>query len=169
MVWTGSEAARGRVGVWCAGAVSERKAYKSDVSDAQWVLIEPVILAWKARRPSASGHRGGYAYREILNGILYQNRTGCQWDYLPHGLPPRGAVSYYFRLWREEGLDRVIHGLLRAQVRERAGRSEDPSAVVLDTRSVHAAVNVPAATAGKDANKKVPAASAAWPWTYWAW
>lgn len=136
--------------------MSERLAYKSDVSDAQWALIEPVILAWKAQHPSPTGHCGGYDYREIVNGIFYQNRTGCQWDYLPHDLPPRGAVSYYFRAWRDDGLDQVIHDLLRAQVRERAGRPEDPSLVVADTQSLHAANNVPAATTGKDANKKVP-------------
>lgn len=130
--------------------------YKSDVSDTQWALIQPVILAWKAQHPSPTGHAGGYDYREIVNGIFYQNRTGCQWEYLPHDLPPHGAVKYYFYLWRDEGLDEVIHDLLRAQVRERAGRTEDPSLVVADTQSLHAANNVPAATTGKDANKKVP-------------
>lgn len=136
--------------------MSERLPYKSDVSDAQWALIEPVILAWKAQHPSPTGHSGSYDYREIVNGIFHQNRTGCQWDYLPHDLPPRGAVSYYFRAWRDDGLDQVIHDLLRAQVRERAGRGEDPTLVVADTQSLHAANNVPAATTGRDANKKVP-------------
>lgn len=130
--------------------------YKSDVSDAQWALIGPVIMAWKVQHPSPTGHSGSYDYREIVNGIFYQNRTGCQWDYLPHDLPPPGAVKYYFYLWRDDGLDESIHDLLRAQVRERAGRAEDPSLVVADTQSLHAANNVPAATTGKDANKKVP-------------
>jgi hypothetical protein len=61
------------------------------------------------------------------------------------------VVKYYFYLWRDDGLDETIHDLLRAQVRER-----DPSLVVQDTQSLHAANNVPAATTGKDANKKVP-------------
>ncbi|MEW1632762.1 transposase [Streptomyces sp. NPDC093801] len=74
----------------------DRKPYSSDVSNEQWVLIEPVISAWKAGRPSASGHHGRYAMREIVNVILYQNRTGWQWDLLPHGLPPAGAVKYSF-------------------------------------------------------------------------
>jgi transposase len=136
--------------------VSERKRYPSDLSDERWALIEPVITAWKARRPSVSGHQGRYAMREILNAILYQGRTGCQWDYLPHDLPPRSAVYYYFAAWRDDGTDQTVHELLRCQVRERAGRLEDPSLVVLDTQSVHASVNVPAATTGRDAAKKVP-------------
>jgi transposase len=67
----------------------DRKRYPSDVSDERWALIEPVITAWKARHRSASGHQGGYEMREIVNAILYQSRTGCQWEYLPHDLPPR--------------------------------------------------------------------------------
>ncbi|WP_436789496.1 IS5 family transposase [Yinghuangia sp. YIM S10712] len=136
--------------------MSDRKPYKSDLSDERWALVEPVIAAWKARHPSVSGHQGNYAMREIVNAILYQSRTGCQWDYLPHDLPPPGAVKYYFYTWRNDGTDRTIHELLRCSVRERAGRLEDPSLVVLDTQSVHAAVNVPAATTGRDAAKKVP-------------
>jgi transposase len=136
--------------------VSERKRYPSDLSDERWALIEPVITAWKAAHPSVSGHQGRYEMREIVNAILYQGRTGCQWDYLPHDLPPRSAAYYYFAKWRDDGTDQTIHELLRCQVRERAGRLEDPSLVVLDTQSVHAAVNVPAATTGRDAAKKVP-------------
>ncbi len=88
--------------------------------------------------------------------ILYQGRTGCQWSYLPADLPPFGAVQYYFYTWRDDGTTEAIHELLRCQVRERAGRTEDPSLVVLDTQSLHAAAGVPATTTGRDAAKKVP-------------
>jgi transposase len=136
--------------------MSERKPYRSDVSDERWALMEPVITAWKAAHPSVSGHEGGYAMREIVNAILYQGRTGCQWDYLPHDLPPRSAVRYYYDLWRKDGTTETIHELLRCRLREKSGRLEDPSLVVLDTQSLHAAVGVPAATTGRDAAKKVP-------------
>jgi transposase len=136
--------------------VSERKPYKSDVSDAAWALIEPVIAAWKAAHPSASGNTGDYPMREIVNALLYQNRTGCQWAYLPHDLPPTSAVYYYYALWRDDGTTETIHELMRCHLRERRGRLEDPSLVVLDTQSLHAAAGVPAATTGKDAAKKVP-------------
>jgi transposase len=138
------------------GPVTERKPYPSDLSDAQWALIEPVITAWKAAHPSVSGHEGNYAMREIVNAIRYQGRTGVQWDYLPHDLPPKSATYYYFAKWRDDGTDQAIHDLLRWHLRERKGRLADPSLVVLDTQSVHVASGVPAETTGKDAAKKVP-------------
>jgi len=134
----------------------ERSRYPSDLTEERWALIKPVITAWKAAHPSVSGHQGRYEMREIVNAIFYQSRTGCQWEYLPHDLPPSGAVKYYFYKWRDDGTTETIHEILRCQVRERAGRAEDPTLVVLDSQSVHAAVNVPAATTGRDAGKKVP-------------
>ncbi|MFJ9855006.1 IS5 family transposase [Streptomyces sp. NPDC101150] len=133
-----------------------RKPYSSDVSDEQWVLVEPVITAWKAAHPSVSGHQGRYAMREIVNAILYQNRSDCQWDLLPHDLPLAGAVKYYFYKWRDDGTDQTIHDLLRWQLREKNRRLADPSLIVMDTQSIHAAVGVPAGTTGKDASKRVP-------------
>jgi transposase len=135
--------------------MGDRKPYPSDVTDAQWALIGPFLRAWKAKRVSVSGHQGDYDLREIVNAILYQNRTGCQWAYLPHDLPPKSATYYYFALWRDDGTDQAIHDLLRCQAREKAGRREDPTAVVLDSQSVRAANHVPAATTGKDVGKKV--------------
>lgn len=136
--------------------MGERKRYPSDLSDEQWAVVGPFLQAWKARHPSVSRHQGRYELREIVNSIFYQNRTGCQWAYLPHDLPPKSATYYYFALWRDDGTDQTIHDLLRCQAREKAGRAEDPSAVVLDTQSIRAANHVPAATTGKDAGKKVP-------------
>ncbi|MEN3583258.1 IS5 family transposase [Streptomyces sp. ZYX-F-203] len=136
--------------------MSMRKPYPSDLTDEQWELVEPVITAWKARHPSVSGHQGKYAMREIVNATLYQNRTGCQWEFLPHDMPPPGAVKYYFYLWRDEGTDQDIHDLLRWHLREKRKRLADPSLVILDTQSIHAAVGVPATTTGKDAAKRVP-------------
>ncbi|MEU5718579.1 transposase [Streptomyces sp. NPDC020403] len=71
---------------------SDRQSCKRDASDERRALIEPVISAWKARHRSVSGHQGNCGMREIVNALLYQSRTGCQWDYLPHDLPPAGAV-----------------------------------------------------------------------------
>ncbi|MFF4401972.1 transposase [Streptomyces sp. NPDC001480] len=108
------------------------------MSDERWALIEPVIVSWKAQHPSVSGHQGAYEMRESVNALLYQSRTGYQWDYLPHDLPPVGAVKCYFYKWRDDGTDQTIHDLLRWQVRENQGRKADPSLVVLDTQSLHA-------------------------------
>jgi transposase len=142
-------------------AVSERKSYKTDLSDEQWALVEPVITAWKGAHPSVSGHQDRYAMREIVNALLYQGRTGCQWDLLPHDFPPPGAVKYYFYTWPDDGTYQTIHDLLRWQVRERMGRKADPSLVVLDTQSVHAAAGVPAESTGRDAGRASSPASAA--------
>jgi transposase len=136
--------------------VSERKPYQSDLSDEQWALIEPVLTAWKNRHRSVSGHQGRYPMREIVNSILYQSRTGCQWALLPNDLPPKSATYYYFAAWRDDGTDQQIHELLRCQVRERNRRLEDPTLVILDTQSVRAATGVPAVTTGKDAAKRMP-------------
>ncbi|TXS68692.1 IS5 family transposase [Streptomyces sp. me109] len=136
--------------------MSERKPYQSDLTDEQWALIEPVLTAWKNRHRSVSGHQGRYSMREIVNSILYQSRTGCQWALLPNDLPPKSATYYYFAAWRDDGTDQQIHELLRCQVREKNRRLEDPTLVILDTQSVRAATGVPAATTGKDAAKRVP-------------
>ncbi|MGW1030536.1 IS5 family transposase [Streptomyces sp. NPDC002577] len=136
--------------------MSERKPYQSDLTDEQWALIEPVLTAWKNRHRSVSGHQGRYSMREIVNSILYQSRTGCQWALLPNDLPPKSATYYYFAAWRDDGTDQQIHELLRCQVRERNRRLEDPTLVILDTQSVRAATGVPAVTTGKDAAKRVP-------------
>jgi transposase len=156
MVWVRAESTGPQTVVCWGGGVSERTPYPSDLSDEQWALIDPVITAWKERHRSVSGHQGAYAMREIVNALLYQGRTGCQWAYLPHDLPPKSATYYYFAAWRDDGTDQVIHELLRCQVREKARRLEDPTLVVLDTQSVHVAAGVPAATTGRDPAKKVP-------------
>lgn len=136
--------------------MGDRAAYPSDLTDEQWEVLGPFLRAWKAKHPSVSGHQGGYDLREIVNAIFYQNRTSCQWRYLPHDLPPKSATYYYFALWRDDGTDQAIHDLLRCQAREKAGRAEDPTAAALDTQSIRAANHVPAATTGKDAGKRVP-------------
>lgn len=75
-----------------------------------------------------------YETREIVNAILYQARTGCQWRCLPHALPPMSAMYYYFGLWRDDGTTETIHDLLRCRAREMLRRHEDPSAVVTPGR-----------------------------------
>ncbi|MFF2808085.1 IS5 family transposase [Streptomyces sp. NPDC058000] len=91
-----------------------------------------------------------------VNTILYQARTGCQWRYLPHDLPPKSAVYYYFALWRDDGTAETIHDLLRWQAREMRKRHEDPTGVVLDSQTVRASANAPKDTTGLDPGKKSP-------------
>ncbi|MGW7461131.1 transposase [Streptomyces sp. NPDC054797] len=136
--------------------MGQRPPYPSDLPDEAWELIRPVITAWKARHPSVSGHGGAYDMREIVNAILYQARTGCQWRYLPHDLPPKSAVYYYFGKWRDDGTAETVHDLLHWQGRESSRRHEDPTAVILDSQTVRASVNAPKETTGLDPGKKSP-------------
>ncbi|MFD0337184.1 transposase [Streptomyces sp. NPDC127117] len=101
-------------------------------------MIEPLITAWMQERVScsATGDPGSCDLREIVNALLYKNRTGRQWRLLPHGFPAWSAVFYCFTLWRQDSVGRRIQEILRWQVRERAWRSEDLSLVISDTRSV---------------------------------
>ena len=77
--------------------------------------------------------------REVINGILYLNRTGCSWRMLPHDLPPWGTVHYYYRRFRLEGVWPNIHDHLREQVRVEAGKEKTPSAAIIDSQSVKTA------------------------------
>ncbi|GHB80178.1 hypothetical protein GCM10010306_087900 [Streptomyces umbrinus] len=149
--------------------VSERKPYRSDLTDGQSALIEPVLTAWKKRHRSVNGHQGRYSMWEIVNSILYQSRTGCQWAPLPNDLPPKSATYYYFGAWRDDGTDRQIHELLHCQVRERNRRLEDPTLVILDPQGVRVVTGAPRSRRAKTPRNGCLAASGAWPWTSSVW
>jgi len=125
-----------------------QRAYPSDLTDAQWEILEPLIPPLS---PEAVYHRHGR--RAIVNGILYVLRSGCPWRALPHDLPPYGTVFDYFQRWRREGVwDRVLD-TLRMQVRTKEGRDAQPSAAVIDSQSIKtSAVRGP--EKGYDAGKK---------------
>jgi transposase len=93
--------------------------------------------------------------REIVNAILYVNRTGIGWDYLPHDLPPRSTVYWYYAEWERDGTTEVIHELLRRRVRVAAGRSAEPTAALVDSQSIRTSSNVPEASQGIDAGKRI--------------
>jgi len=108
-----------------------RKSYPSDLTDKQWNLIAELI-------PEAEpgGRHRSVDMREVVNAILYLNRTGCSWRMLPHEFPPWGTAHYYYRRFRLDGSWRVIHDKLREKVRVQAGKKPTPSAAVLDSQSV---------------------------------
>lgn len=112
----------------------ERTPYPSDLTDEQWKLIEPLIPPAKP-----GGRPRKVSMKEVINGILYLNRTGCSWRMLPHEFPPWGTVHYYYRLFRLQGLWPKIHDRLREQVRRNIGRKPTPSAGILDSQSVKTA------------------------------
>lgn len=113
-----------------------RRAYPSDLTDAQWELLSPFF----SDRPAGMrGRPRTYSYREIVNAILYLLRTGCQWRGLPHDLPPYTTVSNYYPLWRRDGLLERLHDALRGRVRKEAGRPEEPQTLRVDSQSVKTA------------------------------
>ncbi len=124
------------------------KRYPSDLSDAEWALVEPYLT------PAATGRPRTRDLREIVDGIFYVLRTGCQWRYLPHDLPPWQTVYGYFTAWTNDGIFAQLNYELTGLARAKAGRAE-PSAGVIDTQSLKTSTNAPTATQGIDAGKKI--------------
>lgn len=137
---------------------AQRRPYPSDLSDARWELVEPVLSAWRFERRGRAldfGRPPEHELREILDAILYVDRTGVQWRYLPHDFPPWETVYGYFAKWTKEGVLAQLNGLLRELVRQKEGRSAEPSACVIDAQSVKTSTSVPATSQGTDAGKKI--------------
>ena len=109
-----------------------RRAYQSDLSDAEWSYIESHLPT-----PKAPGRPRVHALREILDAIFfYVLRSGCQWRLLPHDFPPWKTVHHYFRSWRLEGTWERMHTALRKRVRIRLKRDPQPSAAIVDSQSI---------------------------------
>src|SRR5690348_14770442 len=126
--------------------------YPSDLTDAQWQVMTAYLPPEQARR---RGRPRIWPRRRIIEAILYLDRTGCAWRYLPADFPPWQTVYTYFAAWRDDGTLARLHAALRAQARAAAGRHVEPTAAVIDSQSVRAADTVPKATRGWDNAKKV--------------
>ncbi len=137
--------------------VTKRLPYATDLSDARWALIEPVLSKWRAERAASGLGLAGpvHELREIVNAILYINRAGCAWHLLPHDFPPYKSVYGYYAAWEKDGTAEAIHALLRRRVRKQAGRAPEPGVAILDAQSVKTSCNPPEATQGIDAAKKI--------------
>lgn len=128
-------------------APEHRRAYPSDLTDAQWSLLQPLF--------EKSGNKGRprkVPLREIVNAMLYIDRTGCQWRYLPHDFPDWQLVAKTFYRWRDKGLWQTVHDTLREQVRVAAGREVSPSVSIIDSQSAKSTES--GGVVGFDAGKK---------------
>ncbi len=109
----------------------ERKAYRSDLNDGEWQVLEGFIP-----QPLQGGRPSEHSRREIVNGILYVLRTGCGWAYLPHDFPPWKTVYDYFRQWKRAGVWEKANASLTRQSRLAQGREATPSLAIIDSQSV---------------------------------
>src|ERR1700720_1880965 len=108
------------------------QSYPSDVTDAQWRLIEPLIPVYPGGRPRKT------AVRDVVNAIFYLLRTGCQWRYLPKDFPPKSTVWRYFDEWRHNGTLDPIHDPLRTKVRTAEKPYHPRTTGSVDSQSVDA-------------------------------
>src|SRR3954468_7676029 len=109
-----------------------RKPYPSDLTDPQWAVLEPLIPVHQFARP------GEVDMREVLNAIFYLNRSGCQWDMLPHDLPARSTASDHFAQGKADGTWQTILDALRQAVRVAGGHDPNPSVASIDSQTVKA-------------------------------
>jgi putative transposase len=126
-----------------------RKPYPSDLSDDQWNLIADLI-------PEPSPHpnfpEASYERREVVNGIVYLLRTGCQWRHLPHDLPPWQLVASYYYKWKKAEVLVAVLDRLRGMARAAEGRGATPTLGIIDSQS--AKTTEVAVERGFDAGKK---------------
>src|SRR5680860_377591 len=108
-----------------------RPAYATDLTPAQWKLIDPLLAP-----PNLAGRYEKHPRREIVNAIFYVLRTGCAWRHLPHDLPPWQTVYWHFRRWSADGTVDRLHDALRDQLRDADGRDPMASAGIVDAQSV---------------------------------
>src|SRR3954464_15454738 len=125
-----------------------RKNYPSDVSDEEWGFCAPYLTLMKEQAPQRE-----YPLREILNGLRWFVRAGCPWRMMPHDLPPWSAVYQQPQRWITAGCFEAMAHDLRAILRLLANRNEEPSAVILDSRTLQSTPES-GARGGFDGHKK---------------
>lgn len=119
--------------------------YPTNVSNSQWQVISIFLDLQRSRKCDL---------REVVNGILYLVKSGCQWRMLPTDFPKWSMVYYYFRTWKGKGVIERIHDALVKMSRMAAKRKEQPTASVIDAQSVKATL-VSGESRGYDAGKKI--------------
>lgn len=131
-------------------------AYPSDLTDAQWSRIEPLVPVLATRGPGTRGGRPPkYSRRRIVEAILYLDRTSCSGRQLPHDFPPWETVYFYLQQWTAHGTVDRIHDALRDAVRDAADRDPMASAGAVDSQTVHGGSTVGNNSRGWDGGKRI--------------
>jgi putative transposase len=125
-----------------------RLPYASDINDQEWECLEP-----KTAQKPGPGRKRTVNMREIINGLRYLTRTGCQWRMIPHDLPVWYHISYYYYKWVEDGTLEYINDCLREEIRIELDREPEPSVGIIDSQSVKTASS--GEERGFDAGKQV--------------
>ena len=123
-----------------------KKEYPTNLTDNQWQILQKILEPTTRKRK--------YSLRDIMDCILYINKTGCQWRMIPKDFPPYNLVFYYFTKWKREGVFEDIMDTLREKLRVALGREETPSIGIIDSRSVKTSQHVDK-DRGIDGNKKI--------------
>src|SRR3954454_8802390 len=108
-----------------------RKRYPSDVSDEEWALVAPYLTLLCEE----AGQRQ-HSLREVFNGLRYIIKTGAPWRWMPNDLPPWAAVYQQAQRWLAAGCFEALAEDLRAVLRQLAGRAAEPTAAILDSRTL---------------------------------
>ena len=109
----------------------ERRPYPSDVSDEEWEFVAPYLTLMKEDAPQRE-----HPLREVFNALRWMVRTGAQWRFLPNDLPPWSAVNQQAQRWLRAGVFEAMAADLRELLRELQSRAAQPSAVILDSRTL---------------------------------
>ena len=107
-----------------------RKPYRTDLTDEQWSLLQPLLKLPTGGAPKTT------ELREVINAFQYRLKTGCQWNMLPHDLPPEGTVRRYLRYFKDTRQFETINNTLRQAVRVKEGRHKEPTLAIIDSQSV---------------------------------
>lgn len=121
--------------------------YESDLSDGAWEFIKKFVEQGKM------GRKRVYSTRDIVNGILYLTKTGCQWRLIPKDFPPYTVLFYHFQKWTRNGIWLMISDALVLEKRLKKGRNPEPTYGIIDSKSVPTASD--AECKGFDGGKKV--------------
>jgi len=134
-----------------------RERYPTDLTYAEWEIVQGYVpeAVWLPNLQEPK-----YSRRDIVDAILYRERTGCQWRNLPHDFPPWKQVFEYYRKWRDDGTIKALHDALRERVREKtphadgSKRSDAPTVCIVDSQSAKTSEEGEKER-GYDAGKKV--------------